>query len=396
MFSLFGAALVSASTGSDAGGITAYTAIGARFGSGLVWVLILLAPPLVVVQLLAMRMGAVTGKGLTDLIREELPLPWTVGVLLALIVANAGIVVSEFAGVAAAFALFGVPRIVAVPPAAALLWFLVANGSYRRVERLLLTMGFTVLAYPLAAALAHPDWGQVGRDIVYPSIQVNGPYLAGVLAIIGTTLSPYLLLYSQSAVAERGVSPRAFGTTRAEVILGTFCSTLVAASIMVAAATLRGTASLPDLTQGALIPVTGGLTRVVFAVGLLGASFLTAGLLPLATAFALGEALGFERRIEHGWRDAPVFVALFTALLGFGAAVTLVPGLPLVLIIFVGQLANALALPVVLVTMLRLAADRVVMGDERAPPLVIAIGGTVVLAVTFVALAALVVAFTPG
>lgn len=367
--SLLGPGIVTASAGNDAGGIATYANAGANYGYGLIWAMVLLIPALAIVQEMCARMGAVTGKGLTDLIREEFSLRWTAFVMLTLLIANGGIVVSEFAGIAAAFELFHVSKYISVPLMGFIVWYLIAKGSYRRVERVFLGMALLLLSYPVAAFLAKPDWGDVAHQTVTPHIQFNAAYLFAVVTIIGTTISPYMQMYVQSSVAEKGVSPRDYAVTRADVYVGSIFANVTAILIIVATgATLyiRGVTiqSAADAAQ-ALKPVAGSFAGILFGIGLLGASLLAAGVLPLATAYGLSEAFGFEKGVNQGWRDAPVFLGIFTGLIALGVLVTLVPGLPLVKVLIITQLINALALPFVLVSVLKLVNNRGLMGEYR-------------------------------
>jgi Mn2+/Fe2+ NRAMP family transporter len=367
VLSLLGPGIVTASAGNDAGGIATYASAGANYGYGLIWAMILLIPALAVVQEMCARMGAVTGKGLTDLIREEFSLRWTAFMMLALLIANGGIVVSEFVGIAAAFGLFGVSKYLAVPLMGVVVWLRVAKGSYRRVERVFLIMALVFLTYPIAAFLAHPDWRAVGHQTVVPAFHFDGAYLFAVVTLIGTTISPYMQMYVQSAVAEKGVSPEAFAVTRADNYLGSLFSNVVAIFIIVATgATLYVSGvTINDAADAAraLEPVAGSFAGVLFGIGLLGASLLAAGVLPLATAYGLTEAFGVEKGASKGWRDAPVFLGIFTGLIVLGVLVTLIPGLPLVKVLLITQLINGLALPFVLVSVLQLVNTREVMGE---------------------------------
>src|SRR5262249_38294488 len=232
--SLLGPGIVTASAGNDAGGVATYATAGAKYGYGMIWAMVLLIPALAVVQEMCARMGAVTGKGLTDLIREEFSLRWTAFVMLAILIANGGIVISEFAGIAAAFELFHIPKYISVPVMGFVVWYLIARGSYRRVERVFLGMALLLLSYPIAAFLAKPDWGEVARQTVHPDIQFNFVYLFTVVTIIGTTISPYMQLYVQSSVAEKGVTPRDYAVTRADVYIGSLFANVTAILIMVA------------------------------------------------------------------------------------------------------------------------------------------------------------------
>jgi len=390
--SLLGPGIVTASAGNDAGGIATYANAGAQYGYSLIWTMIVLIPALAVVQEMCARMGAVTGKGLTDLIREEFSLRWTAFVMLALLVANGGIVVSEFVGIAAAFELFGVSKYIAVPIMSFVIWVLIARGSYRRVERVFLGMALILFTYPVAAFLAHPAWGEVARQTVHPSVSLSGAYLFSVVTIIGTTISPYMQLYVQSSVAEKGVSPRDFPVTRADVYIGSLFANIIAILIIVATgATLFVKGIQIDTAADAaraLEPLAGPFAKVLFGVGLLGASLLAAGVLPLATAYGLSEAFGFEKGVNRGWRDAPVFLSIFTGLIVLGAAIALIPGLPLVQVLLVTQLINGLALPFVLISVLRLVNNRELMGEHRNGRAynVVAVVTTVVVSLLSVAL----------
>jgi Mn2+/Fe2+ NRAMP family transporter len=366
---LLGPGIVTASAGNDASGVVTYASAGALYGYNLIWVMVLLFPALAIVQEMCARMGAVTGNGLTDLIREEFSIRWTAFVMFALLVANSGVIVAEFVGVAAAAEIFGISKYIAVPVMGFVLATLIVRGSYRRVERVFLAMALLLLCYPVAAFLAHPDWTDVARKTVHPSVQVNGAYLFLVITLIGTTISPFMQLYVQSSVAEKGVHPQDYAVTRADVYIGSFFANTVAILIIVATgATLyvQGiTINNAADAARALEPVAGPAARLLFGIGLLGASLLAAGVLPLATAYGLSEAFGFERGIGRGWRDAPAFLGIFTGMIAFGVLFTLIPGLPLVRVLLFTQLINAIALPILLISILRLVNDPNVMGEYR-------------------------------
>jgi Mn2+/Fe2+ NRAMP family transporter len=369
LLSLLGPGIVTASAGNDASGVVTYASAGALYGYNLIWVMVLLFPALAIVQEMCARMGAVTGKGLTDLIREEFSLRWTAFVMFALLVANSGVIVAEFVGVAAAAEILGISKYIAVPVMGLVLAILIMRGSYRRVERVFLAMALLLLSYPIAAFLARPNWGNVARDTVHPSVQVDGPYLFLVVTLIGTTISPFMQLYMQSSVAEKGVHPQDYAVTKADVYIGSLFANTVAILIIVATgATLyvRGITidNAADAAR-ALEPVAGPAARLLFGIGLLGASLLAAGVLPLATAYGLSEAFGFERGLGRTWRDAPVFLGIFAGMIAFGVLVTLIPGLPLVQVLLFTQLINAVALPILLVSILRLVNDPNVMGEYR-------------------------------
>ncbi|HKH45623.1 MAG TPA: Nramp family divalent metal transporter [Thermoanaerobaculia bacterium] len=368
-----GPGLLAAAAGNDAGGIATYASAGASYGYGLLWALVLVTICVGVVQEMSARMGAVTGKGFSDLIRESFSLRATALILLTLLVANAGIIVSEFIGIAAAAELFGVSRYVAVPLSAVLVWLLITRGSYGWVERIFLVLSFAFLAYIGAAFLARPDWGDVLTQTVRPHLRTEVGYLHLLIALIGTTISPYMQLYVQSSVVEKGVTPADYRYTRFDVIIGTVFAGIVAAFIIIAtAATLfpRGIAveTAADAAR-ALEPVAGRWAGELFALGLLGASLLAAGVLPLATTYMMSEALGFERGVSRSWDEAPIFMGLFTGLIVLGAGIALIPGLPLIQVLIGVYVLNGLLLPVELFAILRLVNDRELMGPHVNTPL---------------------------
>jgi NRAMP (natural resistance-associated macrophage protein)-like metal ion transporter len=363
---VIGPGMVAANAGNDAGGIATYASAGAVYGYNLLWTLIPLVLALGIVQETCARMGAVTGKGLSDLIREQFGVRWTVLVMAALLVANGGVTVSEFAGIAAATELFGVPRFVSVPLAAFAVWWLVVKGSYRRVERVFLLMSLVFLGYVVSAFLAHPDWGGVARGLVTPKVEFNAGYLFTVVALIGTTISPYMQVFVQSAVVEKGVTEEDYALTRADVWTGTVFAIAIAFFIAVAtAATLHATGvriESAEQAAEALKPLAGPYARTLFGVGLFGASMLAAAVLPLSTAYSISEALGFEKGVSRSFREAPIFLGIFTFLIVVGGLVAMIPGLPLFDVLLVTQVINGLLLPVLLVSILRLVNNRELMG----------------------------------
>ncbi|HEX8561195.1 MAG TPA: Nramp family divalent metal transporter [Pyrinomonadaceae bacterium] len=363
---VIGPGMIAANAGNDAGGIATYASAGADYGYNLLWTLIPLVLALGVVQETCARMGAVTGKGLSDLIRERFGVRWTVLVMLALLVANGGVTVSEFVGIAAATELFGVPRFVSVPLAAFAVWWLVVKGSYRRVERVFLLMSLVFLGYIVSAFLARPEWGEVARGFARPRADFDAGYLFTVVALIGTTISPYMQVFVQSSVVEKGVTEEDYALTRADVWTGTVFAIAVAFFITVAtAATLHRAGVHIETAEDAaraLRPLAGEYARTLFGVGLFGASMLAAAVLPLSTAYSISEALGFEKGVSRTFREAPIFVGIFTFLIVVGGVVAIIPGLPLFDVLLVTQVINGLLLPVLLVSILRLASDRELMG----------------------------------
>jgi Mn2+/Fe2+ NRAMP family transporter len=363
---MMGPGLIAAIAGDDAGGVATYSTVGASYGYRMLWALLLMTVSLSVVQEMSARLGAVTGEGLADLIREHFGLRWTSISLLALLVANGATVVSEFAGVAAAVELVGISKYVSVPVAAAFVWVLVVWGSYRRVEKIFLAMTLAFLAYPATVLLIGPDWGEIGRQTLVPSFSFAPAYLTSLVALLGTTITPYMQIYVQSATVEKGIDPGHYGPERVDAYLGAFLSNLFAFFIVVStAATLfpRGIqiATASDAAQ-ALAPLAGPLAGAIFAAGLLGASLLAAGVLPLATAYPISEALGLERGVSRSFREAPAFMAIFTGLIVLGAGITLIPSLPLIPLLILAQVINGLLLPIVLISIVRLSGSRDILG----------------------------------
>jgi NRAMP (natural resistance-associated macrophage protein)-like metal ion transporter len=365
--------MIAASAGNDAGGIATFAAVGAEQGYRLLWILIPITLSLGLVQEMCARMGAVTGKGLADLIRERFGVRWTAFVMLALLIANAGVTVSEFVGIAAATELFGVPRFVSVPLSAIGIWWLVVKSSYQRVERAFLLMSLVFLGYVVSAFLAKPDWSAVAVGLVKPTFSFEYAYLFTLVAVVGTTISPYMQVYVQSSVVEKGVTPEEYGRTKMDVWVGTILAILVVFFIVIStAATLHKHGlhieSAADAAR-ALEPFAGPYAEKLFAIGLFGASMLAAGVLPLATAYSISEALGFEKGVSRSFREAPIFLGIFTFLIAVGAAIAVIPGLPLIRVLLVTQVINGLLLPIILFAILKLVNDREVMGTHVNGPL---------------------------
>jgi NRAMP (natural resistance-associated macrophage protein)-like metal ion transporter len=372
---ILGPGMIAASAGNDAGGIATYASVGADHGYRLLWVLIPITISLGIVQEMCARMGAVTGKGLADLIRERFGVRWMALVMLALLIANGGVTISEFLGIAAASELFGIPRYVSVPVAAASVWWLVVKGSYKRVERVFLVMSLVFLGYIISAFLAKPVWGDVARAIVRPQFDFNAAFLFTFVAIVGTTISPYMQVFVQSSVVEKGVTAEDYKLTRADVWAGTIFAMLIVFFIIISTAATLHTQTPPQHIETAsdaaraLEPLAGQYAKALFAIGLLGASMLAAGVLPLATAYSISEALGFEKGVSRSFREAPIFIGIFTSLVVVGAIVAMMPGLPLIDALLNMQVINGLLLPVLLIAILRLVNDKEVMGEHRNGPI---------------------------
>ena len=364
---VLGPGMIAANAGNDAGGIATYSSVGADFGYRLLWVLIPITISLGIVQEMCARMGAVTGKGLADLIRERFGVRWTILVMLALLIANGGITISEFLGIAAASELFGIPRYVSVPAAAALVWWLVVKGSYKRVERVFLLMSLVFIGYIVSAFLARPVWGEVARAVVQPSFSLDPAYLFTFVAVVGTTISPYMQIFVQSSVVDKDVTTDDYNLTRVDVWAGTLFALTIVFFIMVSTAAVLKPRGI-HITEAAdaaraLEPLAGTYAKTLFAVGLLGASMIAAAVLPLSTAYSITEALGFEKGVSRSFREAPIFIGIFTSLVAVGALVAMLPGLPLIDALLNMQVVNGLLLPVLLIAILRLVNDKEVMGE---------------------------------
>lgn len=397
---ILGPGMITANAGNDAGGIATFASVGAEFGYSLLWILIPIAISLGIVQEMCARMGAVTGKGLADLIRERFGVRWTALIMLSLLIANAGVTVSEFVGIAAAAELFNVSRYIAVPLAAVLVWWLVVKGSYQKVEKAFLAMSVVFLGYIVSAFLSRPDWSAVAVGLVRPSLRLEHAFIFTLVAVIGTTISPYMQVYVQSSVVDKGVTPDNYRETKTDVWVGTAFAILIVFFIVVStAATLHKSgiqiSTAADAAQ-ALRPLAGRYAETLFGLGLFGASMLAAGVLPLATAYSISEALGFEKGVSRSFREAPIFLGTFTFLVAFGAAIAVIPGLPLIRVLLVTQVINGLLLPFVLFAVLRLVNNREVMGSHVNGPIYNAAAWLTAIVVTLLSLLYILMTIFPG
>ena len=366
--SVLGPGIITASVDNDAGGIATYSIAGAHFGYALLWTLIPITVALVVVQEMVARMGVVTGKTLADLVREKFGVRPTFFLLVALVLANLGNTVAEFAGWASAWEIFGVSKYVSVPVGAVAVWFLVVKGTYRVVEKVFLVACLVFFTYPVASYLAGPDWGAVGRNLLVPVVRADGAYLTMLIGMVGTTIAPWMQFYLQSAVVEKNVQIENYSLTRVDVIFGCFVTDIVALSIIVAcgATLFLGGIHVVDAKDAAvaLAPLAGKYASWLFAFGLANASLFAASILPLATAYSVCEGMGWESGIDKDFRTAPQFFWLYTGLVVLGAGTILYPGAPLILVMYLSQVVNGMLLPFVLIFMLRLINDRELMGEH--------------------------------
>ncbi|HEX6140661.1 MAG TPA: Nramp family divalent metal transporter [Candidatus Limnocylindria bacterium] len=368
---VLGPGIIAGLAGNDAGGIATYSVLGAETGLTLLWVLPITTVMLAVVLEMSARMGAISGQGLGDLIRDAFGIRWTAVAMLVVLAANGMNIVAEFAGAGAALELLGVPRFVTVPVVAAAIWALVVFASYRVVERVFLSVAVVFVAYVVSAFVVGPDWSSVLQHLVVPSLPSEPGGLALMVTVVGTTVTPYMFFYLQSSVADKGLGPEQLRMEQADAILGATWTNAIALFIVVAtASTIFGSGIAIHSAEDAALalrPVAGDFAGALFAFGLFGASVLAATVMPLTTSYAVCESFGWESGVSRRFGEAPVFMGLFTALVALGALVVLVPGLPLIGLILASQFLNGLLLPVILVFMLRLVNNRRIMGEHVNP-----------------------------
>jgi NRAMP (natural resistance-associated macrophage protein)-like metal ion transporter len=370
ILAVVGPGFITATVDNDAGGSFTYSQAGAQFGYSLLWAMIPITVSLIVIQEMASRMGAVTGKGLSDLIREEFGFRVTFLVMVALVVTNFGNVVAEFAGVASSLELFGISRYLVVPAAAFLVWLLVVRGTYDSIEKIFLGASAFYVCYIVAGLLAGPDWKAAAYATVSrppaTGIRTYG-YVYMLVALVGTTIAPWMQFYLQASIVEKGITVRQYRTSRWDVILGCLFSVVVAWFIIVACAATLYMGGIHDIPSAAvaaqaLRPLAGDYAYLLFAAGLFNASLFAASILPISTAYAVCEGLGFESGLDKKFHEAPAFYWLYTLLIVAGAGVVLIPRLPLVYVLVLSQVVNGILLPFVLVFMLMLTNDRELMG----------------------------------
>src|SRR5687768_5715509 len=371
---ILGPGIIAANAGNDASGIATYSTVGASYGYALLWVFIPMVLSLIIVQEMCVRMGVVTGQGLADLIREQFGVRWTAFIMVALLVANTGVIISEFVGIAQASEMLGIPRYFSIPLTAGVIWWLVVRGSQKRVERVFLLMSLVFFSYVISAFASKPEWGVVGESFVSPSFSLDTVFLFTIMALIGTTITPFMQVYVQSSVVEKGLDKDDLPLARADVIVGTTFACIIAAFIVISTAATLHVAGITEIDSAAtaaeaLTPVAGDYAKYLFAIGLFGAAMLAMGVLPLATAYSLSEALGFEKGVSRSFREAPIFLGIFTTLLVIGSVVALIPGIPQIRLLLFTQCVNGLLLPVILFAILKLANNREIMGEYRNHPI---------------------------
>lgn len=383
---IIGPGIISGSVDNDAGGITTYSVAGATFGYGLLWALFLTTFSLAVTQEVGARMGLVTGKGLASLIREKFGIKWTTFVMVVLLVANLGTIAAEFAGIAAAFDIFGINKFISIPILAILIYFMVVKGSFKKLEKVFLVASAFYLVYIISAALAHPNWGLGIKSLIVPSFSFNKTYIITLIALIGTTITPWGQFFIQDYVVDKKLSKEDISIERGDVFFGSFLTNFISFFIIVAcAATIFAHGkSIQDAKDAAiaLVPLAGTFASALFAFGLLNASVFGAALVPVSTAYVITEAFGLESGLNFSFKDAPQFYGLFALLLVLGALFVLLPFMPLLTILIISQAVNAILLLPILVFVYILSNDKKLLENYSNTKLV-----NIILFVTFIAIA---------
>lgn len=363
---IVGPGVITANVDNDAGGLTTYSQAGAHFGLSMLWLFLPVSVLLMMVQEMVNRMGVVTGQGLSDMIRERFGVKITFYLMMLVLVTNLGNVMAEFAGIAAASNVLGLPPMLTVPISAIVVWLLVLKGNYKSVEKVFLFACLFYFAYPITLLILKPDYGAIGSAMITPSVQWKADYLVMVIGLVGTTIAPWMQFYQQAFVAEKGISIQDYAYSKADTVIGSVIVNLVAACIVaVCAITLhRANIQINEAADAArsLAPLAGKASSYLFAAGLLNASLFAASILPLSTSYTICEALGWESGVSNDFADAPQFYVLYTALIAIGAAIVLIPGISLVKVMFWSQVINGLLLPVIVIFILLLVNDRRVMG----------------------------------
>lgn len=397
---ILGPGIITGSVDNDAGGITTYSVVGATYGYNLIWTLMPAFIVLIVVQEMNARMGIVTGKGLADLIRENAGVKLTFFIFVFLLIADILNTTTEFAGVAGSMQIFGVSKYIAVPIVSFAVWALVVKGTYKIAERIFLVFSAALLSYIVSAILGHPDWGEVGSAIISPKMDLNFELIATIIGLIGTTIAPWMQFYMQSSVIEKGLKIKDYKYTIADIVVGCVATIGVAFFIIVAcASTLHVTnTQINDAKDAAaaLAPLAGSFASQLFAFGLGVASIFAAVILPVATAFYVCEAFGFEAGLDRTWKEAPEFYWLYTIIIVLGAGIILLPNAPLIEISLWSQRLNGILLPVVLIAMMVIVNKKEVMGKYVNKPVQNVIGWTTISILVGLSLVMLVTSLIPG
>ncbi|HKO20884.1 MAG TPA: Nramp family divalent metal transporter [Acidobacteriaceae bacterium] len=369
---VLGPGIITANVDNDAGGILTYSQAGAQFGYTLLWTMLPITLALMVVQEMSARMAVVTGKGLSDLIREEFGLRMTFFTMFLLVIVNYGNVVTEFSGIAGSMQLFHLSKYISVPICAVIVWLLVVKGDYKVVEKVFLAASVFYLAYIATGIVSHPNWGQSLRATLTPparEVWRDHAYIYMIVGVIGTTIAPWMQFYLQSSIVEKGISIRQYKASRLDVVVGCFFTDLVAWFIIVACAATLYVHGMRDIrvpadAAGAMKPLAGDFAFILFAAGLFNASVFAASILPLSTAYTVCEGMGFESGVDKTFKEAPFFYWLYTGLIALGAGLVLIPNFPLVKFVLLSQVLNGILLPVIMVFMLRLINKKELMGSH--------------------------------
>ncbi len=400
LLAVIGPGIITANADNDAGGITTYSVAGAQYGYSLLGIMPLVALALIIVQDMSARLGVVTHKGLGGLIRETMGVRAAAGILGVLMLANFTNTICEFAGVAASLEIFGISKFLSVPLAAIGVWLLIVKGSYKSVERIFLVASAVYLAYVASCLLARPAWPIALQAALRPEVRLEAGYVTLVITVIGTTIAPWMQFYQQSAIADKGLQAADYPYERVDVIAGSVYGVIVAAFIIIAcAATLFVHGVHVETAQDAALalrPLAGPYASALFAFGLLNASVFTAAILPLSTAYVFCEAFGWESGVSRGWKEAPVFFGIYTALIVFGAGVILLPIRSLVRVMLASQTFNGVLLPIVLIVMLRLINDRRVMGKYVNGRVTNVLSWTVVVTLILLTMVLVITTLLPG
>jgi len=387
-FALLGPGIITSNVDNDAGGITTYSLAGAEFGLSLLWTLIPITVVLIIIQEMCARMGVVSGKGLSDLIRERFGAKVTFYLMILLFLANLGNTWSEFAGVAASMEIFGVSKYISVPMSAIFVWWLVVKGTYKTVEKAFLFACLFYLSYIVSGFMGKPDWSAIGSALVTPTVSFDPRFLTMVIAIIGTTIAPWMQFYLQSSIVDKGLKADNYNYIRLDVIFGSFTVNIVAFFIiMLCAVTLFQNGIKIETAKDAALalePLAGKYCSLLFAFGLLNASLFAASILPLSTAYTICEAFGWESSLDRKFTEAPQFYGMYFLMIFLGAGIILLPGIPLISIMFYSQVINGTLLPFVLIAMLLLINDRRIMGRYTNGPVMNTIAWLTVFILIFI------------
>jgi NRAMP (natural resistance-associated macrophage protein)-like metal ion transporter len=387
---VLGPGFITAMVDNDSGGIYTYSQAGARWLYLPLWTLLPITIALIVAQEMCSRMGAVTGKGLSDLIREEFGLRMTFGIMILLVLANLTNIVAEFAGVATALDIFGVSKFISVPIAAVLVWFLAVKGNYQSVEKIFLFACVIYVSYIAAGILVRPDWKEAAINSVRPQLMMDSGYITMLIAMVGTTIAPWMQFYLQAAVVEKGVTPKEYRESRFEVIVGCILTSVIAFFIIVACAGAYRDhpTDIQSAKEAALaLKPFGEYAVLLFSAGLLNASVFAACILPLSTAYSVCEGLGFESGVSRTWNEAPIFYWLYTLLIVIGAGIVIIPRFPLVQMILLSQVLNGMLLPFILIFMIILINKKNLMHEWINPPAYNAVAWITVIVVIGMTLA---------